>query len=73
MERLRYVCRHHVMSVRALAKAPGSDYSNGPADVQARTAIGLLDVTNGRPRAGYHAIETEIANRDINQAKSPGS
>jgi predicted transcriptional regulator len=62
MERLRYVRRHHVMSVRALAKALGSDYSNGRADVQARIAIGLLDVTNGGLRAGYHAIETEIAN-----------
>ena len=71
MELLRYVRRHHVMSVRALAKALGSDYSDGHADVQARIAIGLLDVTNGGLRAGYHAIETEIA--DINQAKSPGS
>jgi predicted transcriptional regulator len=66
MELLRYVRRHHVMSVRALAKALGSDYNNGHADVQTRTASGLLDVTDGGLQAGY-------ANRDINRAKSPGS
>jgi predicted transcriptional regulator len=62
MELLRYVRRHRVMSVRALAKARGSDYSNGHADVQARAAAGLLDANDGGLRAGYDEIETEIAN-----------
>ena len=43
MELLRYVRRHKVTSVRALAKALGRDYSNVHADVQALTAAGLLD------------------------------
>ncbi|HEX3499091.1 MAG TPA: hypothetical protein VHT04_07175, partial [Stellaceae bacterium] len=38
MELLRYVRRHNVTSVRALAKALGRDYSNVHADVQALTA-----------------------------------
>src|SRR5579872_2791953 len=45
MEMLRYVRRHKVGSVRALAKALGRDYSNVHADVQALTQAGLLDVT----------------------------
>ena len=61
MELLRYVRRHHVMSVRPLAKALGSDYSHGHADIQARTAAGLLEATDGGLRAGYDAIETKIA------------
>ena len=62
MELLRYVRRHRVMSVRALAKALGSDYSNGHADVEARTAAGPLDATDAGLRADYDVIETEIAN-----------
>src|SRR5260370_13491654 len=61
MELLRYVRRHKVASVRALAKALGRDYSNVHADVQALTAAGLLDATDGRLRADYDAIETKIA------------
>jgi predicted transcriptional regulator len=61
MELLRYVRRHKVTSVRALAKALERDYSNVHADVQALTAAGLLDVTNGGVRADYDAIETRIA------------
>jgi predicted transcriptional regulator len=61
MELLRYVRRHNVASVRALAKALGRDYSNVHADVQALTAAGLLDTTNGGVRADYDAIETRIA------------
>ena len=61
MELLRYVRRHHVTSVRALAKALGRDYSNVHADVQALTAAGLLDATDGGVRADYDAIETKIA------------
>lgn len=61
MELLRYVRRHKVASVRALAKALGRDYSNVHADVQALTAAGLLDTTNGGVRADYDAIETRIA------------
>jgi predicted transcriptional regulator len=61
MELLRYVRRHNVTSVRALAKALGRDYSNVHADVQALTAAGLLDATNGGVRADYDAIETKIA------------
>ena len=61
MELLRYVRRHKVASVRALAKALGRDYSNVHADVQALTAAGLLDASDGSLRADYDAIETKIA------------
>ncbi|MBI1778828.1 MAG: hypothetical protein HYR63_26105 [Proteobacteria bacterium] len=61
MELLRYVRRHEVASVRALAKALARDYSNVHADVQALTAAGLLDTTDGGVRADYDAIETKIA------------
>ena len=61
VELLRYVHRHDVTSVRALAKALGRDYSNVHADVQALTAAGLLDATDGGVRADYDAIETKIA------------
>src|ERR1700732_3108633 len=58
MELLRYVRRHDVTSVRALAKALGRDYSNVHADVQALTAAGLLDATDGGVQADYDVIET---------------
>ena len=61
MELLRYVRRHNVASVRALAKALNRDYSNVHADVQALMAAGLLDTTRGGVRADYDAIETKIA------------
>lgn len=61
MELLRYVRRHDVRSVRALAKALQRDYSNVHADVQALTAAGLLDAKGGGVRADYDAIETTIA------------
>jgi predicted transcriptional regulator len=68
MELLRYVRRHEVKSVRALAKALGRDYSNVHADVRALTAAGLLDEAGGGLRADYDAIETKIA---IWSAKRP--
>ncbi len=61
MELLRYVRRHRVASVRALAKALARDYSNVHADVQVLAAAGLLDRKDGRLRADYDAIETKIA------------
>ncbi len=61
MELLRYVRRHKVASVRALAKALGRDYSNVHADVRALAAAGLLDATGNGVRADYDAIETKIA------------
>lgn len=61
MELLHYVRRHKVSSVRALAKALGRDYSNVHADVQALTAVGLLDTTDGGVQADYDVIETKIA------------
>jgi predicted transcriptional regulator len=61
MELLRYVRRHKVTSVRALAKALGRDYSNVHADVQALTSAGLLDSTDSGLHADYDAIETKIA------------
>jgi predicted transcriptional regulator len=61
MELLRYVRRHDVASVRALAKALGRDYSNVHADVQALSGAGLLDATDRGVRADYDAIETKIA------------
>jgi predicted transcriptional regulator len=60
MELLHYVRRHKVSSVRALAKALGRDYSNVHADVQALTAAGLLDTTDGGVQADYDVIETKI-------------
>jgi predicted transcriptional regulator len=60
MELLGYVRRHDVKSIRALAKALRRDYSNVHADVQARTAAGLLDIADG-VRAEYDEIETRIA------------
>lgn len=61
MELLRYVHKQPVASVRALAKALGRDYSNVHADVQALTAVGLLETGDGGLRADYDAIETKIA------------
>jgi predicted transcriptional regulator len=61
MELLRYVRRHHVTSIRALAKMLGRDYSNVHADVQALIGAGLLDISGGVVRADYDAIETKIA------------
>ncbi|HEY6343919.1 MAG TPA: hypothetical protein VIY49_20680 [Bryobacteraceae bacterium] len=61
MELLRYVRRHKVPSIRALAKALGRDYSNVHSDVRALSAAGLLDDADGTLRADYDAIETRIA------------
>lgn len=61
MELLRYVRRHEVASIRALAKALGRDYRNVHADVQALMAAGLLDAVDGGVRTDYDAIETKIA------------
>jgi predicted transcriptional regulator len=61
MELLRYVHRHKVGSVRALAKALGRDYSNVHADVQALTAAGLIEAAEDGLRADYDAIDTKIA------------
>lgn len=61
MELLRYVRRHQVTSVRALAKALGRDYSNVHADVQTLASAGLLDATDGEVKADYDVIETRIA------------
>src|ERR1700679_2216250 len=52
IELLHYIRRHKVSSVRALAKALGRDYSNVHADVQALTAAGLLDTTDGSGQGG---------------------
>jgi predicted transcriptional regulator len=60
MELLRYVRRHDVASVRALAKALKRDYSNVHTDVQALSAAGLIDMSDG-VRADYDVIETKIA------------
>jgi predicted transcriptional regulator len=60
MELLHYVRRHKASSVRALAKALGRDYSNVHTDVQALTAAGLLDTSDGGVQADYDVIETKI-------------
>jgi predicted transcriptional regulator len=61
MELLRYVRRHRVESVRALAKALERDYSNVHADVQALVAAGLLESSDKGVHADYDIIETRIA------------
>jgi len=61
MELLRYVRRHPVTSIRALAKALHRDYSNVHADVQALVAAGLLESSARGVRADYDAIDTRIA------------
>jgi predicted transcriptional regulator len=61
MELLRYVRRHEVASIRALAKALDRDYSNVHADVGALAEAGLLDMSEERARVDYDAIETRIA------------
>jgi predicted transcriptional regulator len=61
MELLRYVRRHEVTSVRALAKALGRDYSNVHADVRALTSAGLLSPSDGGVQVDYDVIETRIA------------
>jgi len=61
MQLLRYVRRHKVTSIRALAKALGRDYSNVHSDVQTLKVAGLLDATDKGVRADYDAIETRIA------------
>jgi predicted transcriptional regulator len=61
MELLRYVRRHNVNSIRALAKALDRDYSNVHADVKALEAAGLIENTAKGVRADYDAIETRIA------------
>ena len=61
MELLRYVRRHEVTSVRALAKALSRDYSNVHADVQALAGAGLLENTGKGVRTDYDSIETKIA------------
>jgi predicted transcriptional regulator len=61
MELQHYVRRHQVTSVRTVAKVLGRDYSSVHADVQALTAAGLLDTTDGGVRADYNAIETKTA------------
>jgi predicted transcriptional regulator len=61
LELLRYVRRHEVASVRALAKALARDYRSVHADAEAPTAAGLLDLSEDGLRADYDAIETKIA------------
>jgi predicted transcriptional regulator len=61
MELLRYVRRHKVASIRALAKALERDYSNVHADVRALNAAGLIEATDSGLQADYDAIETKIA------------
>src|SRR3546814_13299128 len=53
LELLRYVHRHQVPSVRALAKALSRDYSNVHADVEARSEerrVGTESVSTVRSR-----------------------
>ena len=61
LELLGYVRRHEVASIRQLAAALGRDYSNVHADVRALAAEGLLEVSDGRIRADYDAIEATIS------------
>ena len=60
MELLRYVRRHKVNSIRALAKALGRDYSNVHTDVRSLEAAGLLESGSEGIRADYNGIETRV-------------
>ncbi|MEI8394117.1 MAG: hypothetical protein WCF85_05235 [Rhodospirillaceae bacterium] len=62
LELLRYLHRHPAASILALAKAIGRDYRNVHADVDALTAIGLIDRgDSGNLRADYDGIQARIA------------
>jgi predicted transcriptional regulator len=61
LELLRYVRRHKISSIRALAKALRRDYSNVYSDVRTLSNAGLLDTEKGAMRADYDAIETRVA------------
>ena len=62
LELLRHLHRHPVVSILALAKALGRDYRNVHADVEALTAVGLIERSDsGGLRTEYDGIQTSIA------------
>jgi len=74
MELLRYVRRHNVTSIRALAKALSRDYSNVHADVQALAGAGLLDNSGkGVRRLRCHRNkDCNLRARAMNDGELPG-
>lgn len=62
LELLRYLHRHPVASVLALAKALNRDYRNVHGDVAALVDAGLITRNDtGELRADYDSIQTQIA------------
>ena len=59
-ELLRYVRRHPVRSVAALARDIGRDYKRVHEDVEALAKIGLIERENGL-RTPFDEIQTRIA------------
>ena len=62
LELLRYLHRHPMASINALAKALGRDYRNVHADVAALVSAGLIERDDsGGLTAKYDTIQTQIA------------
>jgi len=59
-ELLKYVHRHPVRSIRALASELKRDYRRVHDDVEALTFAGLLERDGRAVRADYHAIESSF-------------
>ena len=62
LELLRHLHRQPAASILALAKAIGRDYRNVHADVEALTAVGLIERgESGGLHADYDGIQARIA------------
>ena len=60
-ELVRHLHRHPEVSVAALARSLKRDYKRVHEDVEALSAAGLIDRSEGRLRAEYSEIRTSIA------------
>jgi predicted transcriptional regulator len=63
-ELLRHLHREPAPSIRALARALGRDYKRVHADVEALTAVGLVELRDGHLRADYDEIQAVIRVKD---------
>jgi len=59
-ELLRHLHKHPAAGIRALARALGRDYKRVYEDVQALTAVGLVENDGGILRADYQEIQASI-------------